>query len=89
MSHTETTETVERLMQEANRRLSNLEHTVLEAGEADVFLNWLRTALTTIRKETLEEVARWSETNANGVDQRNRCWVELPDLRAHLQILKK
>lgn len=51
MSHTETTETVERLMQEANRRLSNLEHTVLEAGEADVFLNWLRTAFAQIREE--------------------------------------
>jgi hypothetical protein len=52
MASHDTTEAVERVMREANRRLSNLEHAVLEAGEADAFLNWLRTALTTIRKDT-------------------------------------
>ncbi len=61
MSHTETTEAVERLVEEFDRKFPQyVELEVSSAlGSRTLYAtDWLRTALTTIRKETLEEVHR-------------------------------
>ncbi len=64
MSHTETTEAVERLVEEFGKkfyrpRLTPLAEEIPILGsvtQAQDIEDWLRTALTTIRKETLEEL---------------------------------
>ncbi len=52
MTHTETTEAVERLVEDV---MHDAESYVADYSNKEWFSNRVRTALTTIRKETLEE----------------------------------
>ncbi len=96
MSHTETTEAVERLVEEFESRYNYLyQGSVYENGGGtfspvhESLKHWLRTALTTIRNETLEEQQEQNEKALK------RSWDKsiedgtVWDLGSALQALKK